>query len=155
MEALRAGRITKTVEGEKLRLSDKDGKGNRKRKSEGVGEDQGKRRRRNSSLYESEEETHTTAGDVDMVTTSSSPPRRVFSVSSSTEESADEDTPLSSPPLGGLSLSKESGNTSAEPISSEERMNKEIPTDDEDVEAPLISTARRRARPFINDSDDE
>ncbi|KAK0508657.1 hypothetical protein JMJ35_008933 [Cladonia borealis] len=150
MEALRAGRITKTVEGERVRSSGTDGKGNRKRKSEGVGEDTGKRRRRNSFLEGSEEEP-----DVDMITTSSSPPRRVFSVSSSDEESADEDTPLSSPPLGGLSLSKESRKTSAEPVSSEESMDKGAQTDNEDVEAPLISTARRRARPFIDDSDDE
>ena len=150
MEALRAGRITKTVEGERVRSSGTDGKGNRKRKSEGVGEDTGKRRRRNSFLDGSEEEP-----DVDMFTTSSSPPRRVFSVSSSDEESADEDTPLSSPPLGGLSLSKESRKMSAEPVSSEECMDKGAQTDNEDVEAPLISTARRRARPFIDDSDDE
>ena len=150
MEALRAGRITKTVEGERVRSSGTDGKGNRKRKSEGVGEDTGKRRRRNSFLDGSEEEP-----DVDMITTSSSPPRRVFSVSSSDEESADEDTPLSSPPLGGLSLSKESRKPSAEPVSSEDSRDKGAQTDDEDVEAPLISTARRRARPFIDDSDDE
>ena len=155
MEALRAGRITKTVEGEMVRSSGTDGKGNRKRKSEGVGENKGKRRRRDSLLDGSEEETLTTAGDVDMVTTSSSPPRSVFSVSSSEEESADEDTPLSSPPLGGLSLSKESRKTSAEPVSSEESIDKGIQTDGEDVEAPLSSTARRRARPFIDDSDDE
>ena len=155
VEALRAGRITETVEGEKLMSSGTGEKKDRKRKSEGIGDDKAKRRRRNSFLDGSEEEIHTTAGDVDIVTTSSSPPRRVFSVSSSDEESADEDTPLSSPPLGGLSLSKESRKTSAEPISSEETMDKGVQTDDEGIEAPLISTARRRARPFIDDSDDE
>ena len=155
MEALQAGRITKTVEDEKVRPSGTSGKEYRKRKSEGVGEDKGKRRKRNSFLDGSEEETQATAGDVDMVTTSSSPPRRVFSVSSSDDESAVEDTPLSSPPLGGLSLSKESRKTSAEPVSSEESIDKGAQTDDEDVEAQLISTARRRARPFLDDSDDE
>ena len=155
MEALHAGRITKIVEDEEVRPSGASGKEKRKRKSEVVGEDKGKRRRRNSFLDGSEEETRTTAGDVDMVTTSSSPPRRVFSVSSSDEESALEDTPLSSPPLGGLSLSKGSRKTSAEPVSSEESMEKGAQTDDEHVEAPLISTARRRARPFLDDSDDE
>ena len=155
MEALQAGRIIKTVEDEKVRPSGTSGKQDRKRKSESVGEDKGKRRRRNSFLDGSEEETHTTAGDVDMVTTSSSPPRRVFSVSSSDDESAVEDTPLSSPPLGGLSLSKESRKMSAEPVSSEESMDKGAPTDNEDVEPPLIPTARRRARPFMDDSDDE
>ena len=155
MEALQAGRITKHVEDEKVRSPGTSGKEDRKRKSEGVGEDKGKRRRRNSFLDGSEEETHTTVGDVDIVTTSSSPPRRVFSVSSSDDESAVEDTPLSSPPLGGLSLSKESRETSAEPVPSEESMDKGAQTDDGDVEAPLISTARRRARPFLDDSDDE
>ena len=155
MEALRAGRITKTVEGENVRSSGASGKKDRKRKSEGVGEDKGKRRRRNSFLDGSEEENHTTAEDVDVVTTSSSPLQRAFSVSSSEEESAVEDTPLSSPPLGGLSLSKGSRKTSTEPVSSEESMHKGAQTDDEDVEEPLISTARRRARPFIDDSDDE
>ena len=155
MEALRAGRITKTIEGEKVRSSGTDRKENRKRKSEGIREDKGKRPRRNSFLDGSEEKTPTAGADFDMVTTSSSPPRRVSSVSSSDEESADEDTPLSSPPLGGLSLSKESRKTSAEPVSSEESIDKGIQTDGEDVEAPLSSTARRRARPFIDDSDDE
>ena len=155
MEALQAGRITKTVEDEKVRPSGTSGKEDKKRKSEGVGQDKGKRRKRNSFLDGSEEETQATAGDVDMVTTSFSPPRRVFSVSSSDDESAVEDTPLSSPPLGGLSLSKESRKTSAEPVSSEESIDKGAQTDDEDVEAPLISTARRRARPFLDDSDDE
>ena len=154
MEALRAGRITKTVEGEKLMSSGTNEKKDRKRKSEGVGEDKGKKRRRNSFLDGSEEEDHTTAGDIDMVSTSSSSSQRVLSVSSSDEESADEDTPLSSPPLGGLSLSKESRKTSAEPIFPAESMDQEAHTDDE-AEAPLISTARRRARPFIDDSDDE
>ena len=155
MEALRAGRITRTVEGENVKSSRASGKEDRKRKSDGVGEDRAKRRRRDSFLDGSEEEIHTAAGDFDMATTSLSPPRRVFSVSSSEEESAVEDTPLSSPPLGGLSLSKGSRKTSAEPVSSEESMDKGIQTDDEDVEAPLASTARRRARPFIDDSDDE
>ena len=155
MEVLQAGRITKTVEDEEVSPSGPNGKGNRKRKSEGVGEEKGKRRRRNSFLDASEGETHTTAGDGEMVTASSSPPRRVFPVSSSDDESAMEDTPLSSPPLGGLSFSKESRKTSAEPITSEESMDKGPGTDEEDVEVSLISTARRRARPFLDDSDDE
>ena len=155
MEVLHAGRITKAVEDEEMGPSGTNGKVNRKRKSEGVGEDKGKRRRRNSFLDRSEEETHTTAGDGEMATASSSPHGRVFSVSSSDDESAMEDTPLSSPPLGGLSLSKESRKTSAEPITSEESMDKGPQTDDEDVEVSLISTARRRARPFLDDSDDE
>ena len=155
MEVLQAGRISKSVEDEKVRPSGTSGKENRKRKSEGVPEDKGKRRRRNSLFGGSEEEIHTTAGDADMVAISSSPSRRVFSVSSSDDGSAIEDTPLSSPPLGGLSLSRESRQTSAKPVSSEQSVDKGAQTDDEDVEAPLISTARRRARPFLDDSDDE
>lgn len=155
MEVLQAGRITKTVEDEDVTPPGTNGKGNRKRKSEGVGEEKGKRRRRNSFLDGSEEETHTTNGDGEMVTASPSPPRRVFSVSSSDDESAMEDTPLSSPPLGGMSLSKESRKTSAEPITSEESVDKGPQTDEEDIEALLIPTARRRARPFLDDSDDE
>ena len=155
MELLLAGRIAKTVEDEEVSPPGTNGKGNKKRKNEGVGEDNKKRRRRNSFLDGSEEENHTTIGDGEMVTASSTPPRRVFSVSNSDDESAMEDTPLSSPPLGGLSLSKESRKTSAEPVASQESVNKGPQTDDEDVEAPLISTARRRARPFLDDSDDE
>ena len=154
MEVLQAGRITKT-EDEEVGSSGTNGKGNRKRKSEGVGEDKGKRRRRNSFLDGSEEENHTTGGDGEMVTASSSPPQRAISVSSSDDESPVEDTPLSSPPLGGLSLSKESRKTSAEPLISEESMDKGPQTDEEDVEVSLISTARRRARPFLDDSDGE
>ena len=155
MEVLQAGRITKTVEDEEMSSAGTNGKGSRKRKSEGIGANKGKRPRRNSFLDGSEEETHTTTRDGEMVTASSSPPRRVFSVSSSDDESAMEDTPLSSPPLGGLSLSKESRKPSAEPITSEESMDKGPQTDEEDFEVSLISTARRRARPFLDDSDDE
>lgn len=155
MEVLHAGRITKAVEDEEMGPSGTNGKGSRKRKSENFVENKGKRRRRNSFLDGSEEEIHTTTGDGEIVTASSFPPRRVFSVSSSDDESAMEDTPLSSPPLGGLSLSKESRRTSAEPITSEESIDKGPQTDEEDVEVSLISTARRRARPFLDDSDDE
>ena len=152
MEVLHAGRITKTVEDEEVSSSGANGKASRKRKSDSVGEAKGKRRRRNSFLGGSEEETHLAAADADI---STSPLRRAISVSSSSDESTVEDTPLSSPPLGGLSLSKDSRKASAEPITLDESIDKGAQTDDEDVETLLISTARRRARPFLDDSDDE
>ena len=166
MEALRAGRVKKVVEGERVKPS---GKGSRKRKSEGVGEGKGgKRRRRDSFLDKSDGNGGKESEmDVDSDTasdSSSSPPHKKRSLSiSSEDEGVDEETPLSSPPLGGLSLSKENDEAETQLNSSQDSLDnvgakalETGDTDEEEDDAPVVSTERRRGRVTVfDDSDDE
>ncbi|KAL2048685.1 hypothetical protein N7G274_000597 [Stereocaulon virgatum] len=171
MEALRAGRVKKVVEGERVKPS---GEGSRKRKSEGAGNAKGgKRRRKESALDESEGSVDGKGGeesgmdvDSDTASDSASPPQRPVNtlLLSSEDESVDEVTPLSSPPLGGLSLSNEADGAQLELNPSQDSLDKlgakGLGTGDadegEDDDAPVVSTARRRGRVAVfDDSDDE
>jgi hypothetical protein len=75
----------------------------------------------------------------------------------------DEETPLSSPPLGGLSLSKENDEAETQLNSSQDSLDdvgakvlETGDTDEEEDDAPVVSTARRRGRVTVfDDSDDE
>ena len=172
MEALRAGMVKKTVEGEKVKPAVESGKGSKKRKNDVSGEGKRKKRRRGDSFPGESDMSEDGIGnkdsgiDVDSDTASdaSSPPRkpkRAFSASSD-NETAEDETPLSSPPLGGLSLSKETDAAQAEVISSQERLadDSAIALDkgdsDEDGDLPVASTSRRRGRVTVfDDSDDE
>lgn len=173
MEALRAGRVTKTVEGEKIKPAVGSGKGSSKRKSEGAGERKGNKRRRMDSFLDQSDGSGNVKGnkdsamdiDSDTASDSSSPPRHpkhALSVSSD-DESADDVTPLSSPPLGGLFLSKEADEAHSEQISSQWSLGKapaeELEEEDaegEEDDAPVVSTTRRRGRVTVfDDSDDE
>ena len=169
MEALRAGRIKKTVESEEIEPYAAVVKGRRKRKSEGIDAGKGKRRRGDDRRDESDE-THSagdTTGDedVDMLQTSSSPHRRALSISSS-DDSEEEETPLSSPHLEGLSPPpKEGGKSPAELSSSQDAsdipfhppdiLDEKTEEADEDAAERVPSTARRRGRVVLDDSDSE
>lgn len=166
MQALRAGRVTKTIEGEKIKSKVDAEKGIKKRKRN-ARSGGGKKRQRQSSPSGSDDEGLL---DVNMEDDafSDSPPRRGPFASNSEDEIGTEDTPLSSPPLGGLSLEKNAEKADlveVESPSSQESITKG-PTlalskssggeDDDDDDAPVVSTARRRGRITVfDDSDDE
>lgn len=165
MEALRAGRVTKVVQGEKVKPKVDGGKGSRKRKSN-VRDEGGKKKQRHSSVDRSDDDG-VLAVDMEDDAFSDSPPRR--GPFGSESEGDDEDTPLSSPPLDGLSLSKEAEEAEpaqAETVSSPEGLSKapamalnagmEEEEDNDDDDAPVVSTTRRRGRVAVfDDSDDE
>ena len=160
-EAFAAGRVKKNIEGEPVKPAAGGTKPSRKRKSaHGEGESARKRKKAHSSSSNEGSED-----DADMATDdgSSSPPRRAQSISSA--ESEDEVTPLSSPPLVGLSLSSKAASDPAqlEPSSSQEGAAK-IPersldarVGEEDEEDDIwVLKARRRARvAVLEDSDDD
>lgn len=161
-EAFAAGRVKKNIEGEAVSLAARDTKASKKRKSaSGEGEDGRKRRRTGSGSSGSED-----GGDMATDDGSSSPARRATSVSSA--ESADEDTPLSSPPLVGLSLSSSGAGDTAQPESSTSSTSQEGAAkvsemaldardgEEDDEDDIWVSAARRRGRvAVLEDSDDE
>ena len=157
-EAFAAGRVKKNIEGGDLKPAANGAKASRKRKSAG-GESGRKRRKAESgSSDEGSDE------DEDMATddASSSPARRTRSISSA--ESEDEFTPLSSPPLVGLSLSSNGlgDATRPEPSPSQKSVakNSEMAVDakdgkENDEDDIWISKARRGRVAVVDDSDDE
>lgn len=157
-EAFAAGRVKKNIEGGSVMPVAESTKASRKRKGD-RGEGEGGRKRRKADSGSSDEERD---GDEEMATDdgSSSPARRAESVSSA--ESDDEFTPLSSPPLVGLSpLSKAVQNAAQQtPLEdttkvSDLTLNAGVSQEDEDDDI-WVSTARRRARvAVLEDSDDE
>lgn len=157
-EAFAAGRVKKKLEGESIKPEAKSTKASRKRKGAGgEGEGWGKRRKADSGSSDEGSDD-----DVDMATEdgSSSPARRAESISSA--ESEDEATPLSSPPLVGLSPSSEAAEKAA-PLSPPEDAAKiseaalVVSDGQEDEDDDIwVSTARRRARvAVLEDSDDD
>ena len=160
-EAFAAGRVKKNIEGGNLKPAATGAKASRKRKSaSGKGESGRKRRKADSGSSDGGSDD-----DEDMATDDdfSSSARRAKSVSSA--ESEDEVTPLSSPPLIGLSLSSNGGGAAAqlEPPFSQEGPIKASETsldardgEEDDEDDIWISTARRRGRvAVLEDSDDE
>ena len=160
-EAFAAGRVKKKIEGEPVKPAAGSSNPSTKRKSaHGEGESGRKRKKENSSLSNDGSED-----DADRATeyNSSSPPRRAQSISSA--ESEDEITPLSSPPLVGLSLSSKFASNPAqlEPFSSQEGASKgperslDMMDGEEDEEDDIwVSKARRRGRvAVLEDSDDD
>ena len=133
-------------------------KASRKRKGD-RGEGEGGRKRRKADSGSSDEESD---GDEEMATDdgSSSPARRTESASSA--ESDDEVTPLSSPPIVGLSPSSKAVQNAAQQTPLEDTtkvsdlaLNAGVSKEDEDDDI-WVSTARRRARvAVLEDSDDE
>ena len=160
-EAFAAGRIKKNIEGEPVKPAAGGTKASKKRKSaHGEGASGRKRKKADSSSSnEASEDDADTATD----NGSSSPPRRAQSISSA--ESEDEITPLSSPPLVGLSLSSKATSDPAqlEPSSSQEGASKvperslDVTDGEEDEEDDIwVSKARRRGRvAVLEDSDDD
>ena len=158
MEALRAGRVSKTVSGEAV----KPKAGTKKRKSEG-GNVMGTRKKRKSGPFLDESESGSEGdkdSDVDMDEGSSSPPRRAVSVS--TAGDSDEDTPLSSSPLVGLSamLPKEAVEDDISPPEATGNKISALALDeadrDEDDDKRVALPGRRRGRvTVLEDSDDE
>lgn len=163
-EAFAAGRVKKNIEGKAMKPTARGTKASRKRKSLGSeGESRRKRRKAdNGSSEEASDDDEDMASDDD----SSLPARRAKSVSSA--ESEDEVTPLSSPPLVGLTLSTKGAGDPAqlEPAPSQDNA-KKVPEmdlgardgeeDEEDEEDDIwTSTARRKGRvAVLEDSDDE
>lgn len=158
-EAFAAGRVKKNIEGEAVRLAARSTKASRKRKSaNGEGEDGRKRRKTGSSSSGSEDDDDIASDDG-----SSSPARRAQSISSA--ESEDEDTPLSSPPLVGLSLPSSGDGDLAQPESStlQEGAAKlsgialdATDGEEDDDDDIWVSAARRKGRvAVLEDSDDE
>ena len=180
-EALRAGRVTKTVGGEPVKPAAMPGK--RKRKANAAAEEKKRKKRKGSSdisdadgaemwrknRQESNDVTDDDMDDLNIGGTPSPPPPPRRSISVSTLEEDDEDTPLSSPPLAGLSLSKFSKPPEVEVSSSQESLAKashpvlssgaleeEEEEEDDDDDAPVASRAKRRAKITVfDDSDDE
>lgn len=157
-EAFAAGRVKKNIEGENVKPAAKSMNGSRKRKS-AAGEGDGGRKKRKTDSGSSDEESD---DDEDIATDdgSSSPARRAKSVSSA--ESEDEVTPLSSPPLVGLTLSSKAADNAAQLEDaakvSEIALDVRDDVEDEEDEADdiWVSTARRRGRvAVLDDSDDE
>ena len=160
-EAFAAGRVKKNIEGEHVKPAAVGTKPSKKRKSvHGEGESGRKRKKTDSSSSNDR-----SGDDADMATDngSSSPPRRAQSISSA--ESEDEITPLSSPPLVGLSLSSKAASDPVplEPSSSQEGASKvpetslDVLDEEEDEEDDIwVSKARRRGRvAVLVDSDDD
>ena len=163
MEALRAGRVMKIIEGEKVKPKVDARKRSRKRKN-GAADEGGNKRRKSRGLRLGSEDI---LPDIDMhddVMSDSPPPRRGPFGSDSDE--SDEDTPLSSPRVGRLSLEKEQGirtTEQADDTSSQGKRQKatdlslgKAASEDGDDDVPVVSTARRRGRVAVfDDSDDE
>ena len=157
-EAFAAGRVKKNIEGENVRPAAKNKNGSRKRKSADGERDSGRKKRKTESGSSDDESD----GDEDMATDdgSVSPARRAKSISSI--ESEDEVTPLSSPPLAGLSLSLKAAEIAAQlpPLKDTVKVS-EMAFDAEDGEEDeeddiWVSTARKRGRvAVLEDSDDE
>jgi len=169
-EALMAGRVSRTVEGEKVKPAVKS----KKRKSDAAGSTRRRKKRKEVGDVDVDEDVapwrksrkesvDLTDDDIDaeMGGTSSRPRRRgPFDDSS---ESGREDTPLSSPPLDGLSLSKATDDLQIEVPSLQESTAK-VSTfapdpgndDGEEDDGLVVSTAKRRARTAVfEDSDDD
>ena len=168
MEALRAGRVKKTLQGENL----KPGPVSRKRKSEPAGSiRRGKKRRESNDESDTEdgqrwrknrtENNDMTDDDMDDLDGISSASRPAQSESSIEEDDA-EDTPLSSPPLARLTIPKDADTPQTEPASSQESLIEDLGIapdagiDDEAEDAPVASNAKRRGRlAVLEDSDDD
>ena len=160
-EAFAAGRVKKNIEGEPVKPVVGSSKPSKKRKSAHGERESGRKRKKTDSSSSN----NGSEDDADMVTDdgSSSPPRRAQSISSA--ESEDEITPLSSPPLVGLSLSSKAASDPAqlEPSSSQEGASKvperslDVMDGEEDEEDDIwVSKARRRGRvAVLEDSDDD
>ncbi|KAL6718428.1 Topoisomerase 1-associated factor 1 [Lecanora helva] len=171
-EALRAGRVTKTVEGDPI----KPGVSSKKRKSVDSSAKQTTKKQKQSNSSSDVQETQKwrknrveiddlsddDMGNTNIGETPSPPPR----LSSSTSSDEDEDTPLSSPPLAGLRLSKdpdpsEGGNLSAQENtvlkpSSVVLDVKDNDEEEEEDDAPIAPGMRKRTRVTVfDDSDDE
>ena len=157
-QAFEAGRVKKNIEGGVTKPAVRGTKANMKRKSAG-GEGESGRKRRKANSGSSDEGSD---DDEDMATNdgSSSPVRSAESVSSA--ESEDEATPLSSPPLVGLSLSAKATENAAQLPRLEDAA--KIPGmavdagygEEDDEDDIWVSTARRRGRVAVReDSDDE
>ena len=158
-EAFAAGRVKKNIEGRAVNLAARSRKASRKRKSaSGEGENGKKRRKTGSGSSESEDDDDIASDDG-----SSSPARRALSISSA--ESEDEDTPLSSPPLVGLSGPSSGDRDPAQPESSTSQegaaklsgiASNATDGEEDDEDDIWVSAARRRGRvAVLEDSDDE
>lgn len=158
-EAFAAGRVKKNIEGEAVNFPAKSTKASRKRKGASGEEEDGRKRRKTSSGSSGSEDDDDMATEDD----SSSPARRAQSLSSA--ESEDEDTPLSSPPLAGLSLPSLGIRDPVQPESSASQegaakvsaMYLDATDGEEDDEDDIwVSAARRKGRvAVLEDSDDE
>lgn len=167
-EALRAGRVTKTLEGEKIKPAAIP----KKRKSKGGAPATARKKRRGSNDSSNdgeverwrkgrEESNDLTDDDMDAMDVDDVPPSprpRELSASSSVSNSDAEETPLSSPPLDGLTLDKGEDLPRIASPSPEKAADTKAPNVGaaEDDDAPVVSTAkRRRINVFADDSDDE
>lgn len=169
-EALMAGRVSRTVEGEKVKPAVKS----KKRKSDAAGSTRRRKKRKEGGDVDVDEDVapwrksrkesvDLTDDDIDAeMGGTSSPPRRRGPFDDSSE-SGREDTPLSSPPLDGLSLSKATDDLQIEVPSLQESTAK-VSTfapdpgndDGEEDDGLVVSTAKRRARTAVfEDSDDD
>jgi len=169
-EALMAGRVSRTVEGEKVKPAVKS----KKRKSDAAGSTRRRKKRKEVGDVDVDEDVapwrksrkesvDLTDDDIDAeMGGTSSPPRRRGPFDDSSE-SGREDTPLSSPPLDGLSLSKATDDLQIEVPSLQESTAK-VSTfapdpgndDGEEDDGLVVSTAKRRARTAVfEDSDDD
>ena len=166
-EALRAGRVKKTLEGEPI----KPAVASQKRSNDHGGTEPRKRRRKESSSedeiengdrwrktrIENNDLTDDDMNDMDRSNNKASPaPRSALSVSSSEgSRSDDEDTPLSSPPLAGLTVRKDTDLSEIDSPAESPVASPDPGTDAEDDE-PIASNAKRRGRVAVfDDSDDE
>lgn len=174
-EVLMAGRVSKTVTGEKTKPAVRS----RKRKSQTTNSGRKGKKRKESSEAEDDadvepwrknrkESIDVTDDDIDaeMGASSPPPPRRRGPFYDSSEDE-NEETPLSSPPLDGLSLSKGVDDAPIDVWSDQEVVGKvaslepdpgidEDEDKDEDERGDVVSTARRRGRTtaVFDDSDD-
>ena len=157
-EAFAAGRVKKIIEGESAKPRVKGAKASRKRKNT-AGEIENRRKRTkvdSDSSDEGSDDDEDMAVDYD----SSSPARRATSVSSAGSD--DEVTPLSSPPLVGLSLSSKATEVAAQPppLGDAAKLSEvalDVGDGEEDEADDIgVSTARRRGRvAVLEDSDDD
>ncbi|CAF9915798.1 MAG: Topoisomerase 1-associated factor 1 [Alectoria fallacina] len=157
-EAFAAGRVKKNIEGERVNPRVKGAKASRKRKNTAGEIEYGWKRRKANSDSDDERSDD----DEEMATDdgSSLPVRRATSISSA--ESEDEVTPLSSPPLVGLSLSSKATEDAAQPppladAAKVSEMALDAGDGEEDEADDIwVSTARRRGRiAVLEDSEDE
>ena len=156
-EAFEAGRVKKNIEGETIKPTVRGTKADRKRKSTGVEGESGRKKRKADGGASSEK-----SDDEEMATDDNSLSPARPANSSSSAESEDEDTPLSSPPLVGLSLSsKATGDAAQLPPLEDAKKDLDMTLDagigDEDEDDDIwVSKARRRARvAVLEDSEDE
>lgn len=161
-----AGRISRIVEGEKIKPTVKS----TKRKSDAAGSTKTRKKRKERDDEEVEpwrksrkESLDLTDDDVDAEMGNVSSPPRSQGRRDDSSQSGNEDTPLSSPPLDGLSLSKATDDLQIGLPSLQDSTTK-ISTlalvsgndDDDESDAGPVSTARRRGRVgVLEDSDDE